>query len=302
MRICLLVLALNLYIIFEAKGNDYLQKVCSISKFNKYTFFSPSPSGDYILVSSPTDPMIKKTPKDSEFGPGGLFRLYSKKGILLWKKRNKGDLFFCSNESYLSQPSSLQFHSLEPSAIYYRKDGNLFFRLSNSNQEVLSFDVNPKGDMILVSLHNNTIFLMHKGKKVWTYEAGIFGLADVAFSNDGKFFMEGASEKLFSVDKYGVVHKIDVTITAEVLSSFDYKELDHSIHFLLATLGKIYTYNPTEKKLIFLDLSRVKEMRRNLVLGYLERDHIQPKEIMFSDYLDHVGVITDNTFYYFKIN
>jgi len=294
--IFLIALALSLGITFEAKGSECLEKLFSV-KFEEYTFFSISPSGNYILVQIP----IEEVPEGTEFGPGGMFRLYNKQGLLLWERKYKGDLLFCSNEAYLMQPSAVEFESVEPPAILYLKNGNLFFRLPDKDLEVRSFDVSHKDDMIVAGLFDATIFLMHKGKKVWTYSPGMGVFADVAFSKNGNFFMDGVNNILFSFDKRGVVHKIDAQIVKEKLQSFDQSDLKDSIHFICGQTRNIYKYIPQEKKLYFLDLSYVKEAISKLVVGNLNKKyHIQPKKIMFSAYLDHVGVITDNAFHYFR--
>ncbi|MFX0203178.1 MAG: hypothetical protein ACFFCW_44300 [Candidatus Hodarchaeota archaeon] len=295
--ICFVALALSFCITFKATGSECLEKLFAV-KFEGYAFFSISPSANYILVQIP----IEELPEGTEFGPGGVFRLYNKQGVLLWEREYKGDLLFCPNEAYLMQPSAVEFESVERPAIHYLKDGNLFFRLPDKDLEVRSFDVSQKGDMIVAGLFDATIFLMHKGKKVWTYSPGMGIFADVAFSNNGNFFMDGLNNILFSFDKHGVVHKIDAPIVKEKLQSFDHSDLKDSIHFIFGQTRYIYKYIPQENKLYFLDLSYVKEAKGKLLIGHLNKKyHIQPKKIIFSAYLDHVGVITDDAFHYFRI-
>jgi hypothetical protein len=293
----------------EAHGKEYLEKLFSIGKINKYTLINISRLGNFILIQGPTNEEIAKTPEGVSFDPGGLKRLYNQQGSLLWEKMYSGFLEFCSNESYLMEPSPDDVEGLYPPTVYDRKDGALFFRMPEKRPEVNSFDVRPKGEMILAGLWNGKVMLIHKGKKAWDYFTGIPSSVDVAFSREGGYFVEDIGNTLFKIDKDGGIHKIDIPIKEKKLASFNYEDLKDTIHFVLAIKSineytpKIYQYAPQENRFFFLDLSYVAGMTRKFVLEELRKTyHIEPRRIEFSKFLDHLGVITtDDTFYYFKI-
>jgi hypothetical protein len=299
----ILIVVLSFCISCETGGKERLEKLCSIDKLNKYSSFSISPSGDYILMQGPSDETAAQTPEGSEFVPGGMKRLYNKQGSLIWKKMYAGYLDFCANEVYLIEPSSAEFEGPLPPTIYYRKDGSLFFRMPKEYPEVNSFDVSPRGDMVLVGeMFSDKIMLIHKGKKVWDYLTGISGFVDVVFSQDGAFFMVNKKDTLFSVDNHGVVHKIDVPVVKKNLLFFNRSDLKDSVYFVFVLSNSIFKYRPKENKLFSLDLSTVEKSKRKFVIKELSRNyHIQPIKIIFSTFLDHVGVTTDDAFYYFEI-
>jgi hypothetical protein len=301
--IILLLVALSFCIGCQAREKERLEKLCIINKFNQYNSFSISPSGDYILMQGPSDETIAQTPEGTEFNPGGVKRLYDKRGARIWEKKFAGYLDFCANEVYLMEPSSAEFEGPYPPTIYYRKDGSLFFRMPKKIPEVNSFDVNPRGDMILVGeMFSDRIMLIHKGKEVWDYGTGSGKFIDVVFSKDGTFFMESQTNSLFSVDDRGVVNKIKASVVRKTLNSFNYRDLKDTIHFVFPRGNGIFEYRPNENKLFSLDLSSVEEAKRKLVVKELSTKYnLQPKEIIFSKFLDHVGVVTDDAFHYFAM-
>jgi hypothetical protein len=294
----------------EVSGKDYLEELYSIKTLDRYTFATISQSGDYTLLQNPTAETIAETPEGSEFVPGGVKRLYNKQGSLIWKKMYPGFLEFCSNEDYLMEASLADFKGPFPPTIYYRKNGALFFRMPEEKPEVYSFDVNSTGDMIVAGLRSGKVILMRSGKEIWNYSIGMpVASVDAVFSKDGKYFLEGLNSTLFAIGKDGVIHKMNVNLAERKPSSFRYRDLKDSVHFVLAReridqyASKIYQFVPDEKKLFFLDLSYVAEAKRKFVVKELKNNYrIYPKEIIFSKFLDHVGVITTgNGFYYFKI-
>lgn len=294
----------------ETNGKDYLQKLYSTRTLNRYTFAVISQSGDYVLLQNPSGETIAETPEGSEFVPGGMKALYDKKGSLIWKRTYPGFLEFCTNELYLMEPSPDDFKGPLPPAIYYRNDGGLFFRMPEEKSEVYSFDVSQKGNIILAGLKGGTVMIMKNGKKIWSYSIGIPATSvDVAFSQDGRYFLESLNHTLFSIEKTSIVHKINVSVTGKNLKSFTYKDLKDTVYFVLPReydneyTPKIYQYLPHENKLFFLDLSHVTETKRKFVVNELKTNHhIYPEKIIFSKFLDHVGVTTTaNAFHYFKI-
>lgn len=293
----------------EAHGKEYLEKLFALGKINKYTHINISQSGNFILIQGPSNEDIAKTPEGVSFDPGGVKRLYNRQGSLLWKKMYSGFLEFCSNESYVMEPSPDDVEGLYPPTVYNRKDGALFFRMPEKRPEVSSFDVRPTGGMVLAGTWNGRVILIHQGKKIWERDTGIPSIVDVAFSRNGEFFVSDLDNALFKIDKEGGIRKIDIPIEERKLVSFDPADLKDTVYFVPSIklvneyTPKLYQYSPQENRFFFLDLMYVAGMKRESVLTELRKTyHIEPRRIEFSKFFDYVGVITnDNRFYYFKI-
>lgn len=292
------LLSINTFIPCETQASDWTTQLFSIN-FKKNAHVYVSPSGSYILVVTPAE----AASKDTELDPGGIYKLYNKKGILLWEKRYSEDLFFCSNENYLMQPTAIEFTSLEQPSIYYLKNGNLFYRLTDNGPEVYSFDVNQGGGRVLVGLFDGNILLFDKTKKLWTYSTDDNAPVDVAFSKDGAFFMENLSGTLFRMDKNGAIAKIDILKLKMYPQSPAQIRMSGSVDFIFNLSNQFFKYIPKKNKLYQIDVSNIIDVQKKAIQRNLGKKYnIKLEQIMFSKYLDHFGIISDNTFHYFKIN
>ncbi len=246
-------------------GDKQLTLISKIDISGKY-FYDMSSNGEYILINVP-----RFTEGAAEYDPGGKYRLYSIFGKLLWERQSKENMFFSTNNKYLVQPLNMEFKTPGSAKVLTISDFTIESIVNIPEIHIVSMDVDKTGKYYLLGEDNGNITIVKDGGIIWQNASEISSFTDVAFSKDGKYFMESLNERLFRIDENSIkelnINHKKSSLPAEA----------NAVDIYFNQTNNHYQYLSNENTIYFVDktkaIDKVKSILRehylnNVVLKY----------------------------------